>query len=277
MNGIVDGAADMGNQTIPESSPFGSQPVALQNPTYQTSTSLNPTRTQPFHPVPAPNGTNLTPFPYNTYETLSPRQPQPSTFPGVLPNQGQYHAYPGPHPPQPPMMYPQPTYANQSATLSPTHVRTDSYQGMNSFGHHVSPPPIVAPYQQMYQPPQTPMTHGAPQPPSQNLTVHFGPSITHASPTRPVLPRPSPTPHPSLIRDPVRAERLLQEVTRQTEGYTLEQLEQVYAACMDIIWRLRHEWDRTVVITETENCVRRILGEIEMMKRERHMDEGSRN
>jgi len=270
MNGIVDGTTDMVQQGILEGSTFGSQQIAFQNPAYPPSASVTPTPTQPFQPMPPSNVNNLAPPTYNNHETLSPRQLQPSTFPGMPQNQGQYHGYPGPYHPSHhgPMMYPQPTYANPSAS-----VRADSYHHINSSGHYTSPPPINAPYQQTYQPPQTPGIYAAPQPPSQNLTAHFAPSITHTSPNRPVLPRPSPTPHPSCIRDPARVERLLQEVTRQTAGYTLEQLEQVYAACMDIIWRLRHEWDRTVVIAETENCVRRILGEIEMMKMERQQDE----
>jgi hypothetical protein len=72
--------------------------------------------------------------------------------------------------------------------------------------------------------------------------------------------------------DPARVERLLQGVVQRTEGYSLEQLEQVYAVCMDIMWRFRHEWDRTAVIAETEKNVGRVLGEIEMMKREREQD-----
>jgi hypothetical protein len=68
-------------------------------------------------------------------------------------------------------------------------------------------------------------------------------------------------------------ERLLKDLTHSTEGFTLEQLEQVYAACMDVIWRQRHEWDRTVAISETEKCIRRMLNEIEMMKRERQQDQ----
>ena len=93
-----------------------------------------------------------------------------------------------------------------------------------------------------------------------NSNAHVTTPLNQGSPSRPISQRPSVTPsvthHPPLKRDPARVERLLQDITRQTEGYSLEQLEQVYAACMDIIWRLRHEWDRTVVITETEKCIR---------------------
>ena len=94
----------------------------------------------------------------------------------------------------------------------------------------------------------------------------------NVSPARLIAPRPNHSPHPPLKRDPVRTEQFLQDITRLTEGYTLEQLEQVYATSMDTIWRLRHEWDRTLVIAETEKCVTRVLKEIEMMKEERKRD-----
>ena len=41
---------------------------------------------------------------------------------------------------------------------------------------------------------------------------------------------------------------------------------------MDIMWRFRHEWDRNVVIAETEKSVSQVLSEIETMKREREED-----
>lgn len=272
-NGADEGMTGAGNQSMLDKSPFGNQQVAFQNQSYP-STSVSPTRTQPYQPMPIQNGNALAPPANVGYETLSPRQLYPSSFPGMPPNQTQYHAYPGQYPPQPtPGMYPQPTYPNQSAPLSPSHIRTDTPHGMNNFGHHTSPPPLVASYQQMHLNPQTPGQYGAPQPTSTALTPHFTPATNHTSPTRQIILRPSPTPHPSLVRDPARIERLLQNVTQRTADFTLEQLEQVYAACMDIIWRLRHEWDRTVVISETESCIWRILGEIEMMQKERQQDE----
>jgi len=272
-NGTDDTVGNVGNQVVLERSPFVNQPVPTPNQPYPSSTSLSPTRTQPYQPMPAHNGNTLAPSTNIGYETLSPRQLQPSAFPGMPQNQGQYHVYPVSHSTQTvPGIYQPSTYSNQAASFSPSHIRTDSPHGINSFGHHTSPPSAAVHYPQMHQHPQTPGPYG-PQTTSTNVIAPLGQAINHTSPTRLVVPRPSPAPHPSLIRDPARIEQLLQDVTRQTEGYSLEQLEQVYAACMDVIWRLRHEWDRTVAISETEKSVRRILGEIEVMKRERQQDE----
>ena len=94
----------------------------------------------------------------------------------------------------------------------------------------------------------------------------------HGSPSKTAQSGSTATPHPSLRKDPARVGKLLEDIARRTEGYTVEQLEQVYAACMDVIWRLRHEWDRVVVIKDTETCVSRVMNEIEMMKRERQRD-----
>jgi hypothetical protein len=124
-----------------------------------------------------------------------------------------------------------------------------------------------------YQPPHTPEpANGG----LQNLRPSLGVMITtpqnHGSPPKTAPSGPAATHHPSLRKDPARVVKLLDDMTRQTDGYTVEQLEQVYAVCMDVIWRLRHEWDRTVVIKETETCVWRVMNEIEVMKRERQKD-----
>ena len=170
-------------------------------------------------------------------------------------------------------MYPQPTYSDSTF---PPAFGSDTPQNLGGFtnlNHQMSTPQFPQPGNQFYQSPHTPgPPYGGAQPTPNHSSALVVTPQNHGSPTRTVTPRPTATPHPPLRKDPARVVKLLQDITRQTEGYTLEQLEQVYAACMDIIWRLRHEWDRTIVITETEKCAWRVMSEIEMMKRERHKD-----
>ena len=47
-------------------------------------------------------------------------------------------------------------------------------------------------------------------------------------------------------------DNLLEYLTEQTSGYSVEQLEQVYSALMDQIWKTRGEWNRTRVIGEVK-------------------------
>jgi ATPase family AAA domain-containing protein 2 len=267
---------DTGSHVIPESLPFGSQQLASQSQIFPTTTSTSPTHTQPFQPMPAANG-NLIPTPaYNAYPTHIPHQPQYNQYSEGLQGQHQYSQFPGQYPYfQAGGTQAQPPYGYQPSPLSPTSFRADNTQSTNQFTHQMSgsqPSHFAQHGNQLYQPPHTPGPYGGPQPTLTYPAAPVAPPQTRLSPTRQVLPRPSVTPHPTLNKDPARVEILLQEITRHTEGYSLEQLEQVYAACMDIIWRLRHEWDRTVVITETEKCVNRIVREIEMMQTERQRD-----
>jgi ATPase family AAA domain-containing protein 2 len=268
-NGIVE---ESGSQIVPESSPLGGREQTFEDimfPPPPPPKSISPTHTQPFQPMSAhANPAFATPT-YNTYPPPIP-QPTPSySYPPIPQTQPTFP--PQFHPPQNSgTMYPHPIYAENG--LSPTfnpHSHPTTYQMPN---HQMSPPPFnqfPRPGDHPYQPPH--VHFGGPLPKTMSPTPTPLPQ-NHVSPTRTMVPRPAITPHPLLKKDPARVERLLQDVTRQTKGYTLEQLEQVYAACMDIIWRLRHEWDRTVVIMETEKCVRQVLSEIEMMKKERERD-----
>lgn len=274
VNGNGDGSVDDSIQFVPESSPFGSQQIASESQLYPTTTrSTSPTRIQPFHSMPSQNDVapSYNSFPQSTSQPNSLAQLFP--LPAMPPAFTQRQPFPSPYPHanNTSGMYPQQTHAE--STGPPPHFRSDTGQSMGGF--HVSPsfpPQFSYPANHPYQPPHTPGQYGAPQPALANSSALVTAPLNHGSPSLPLPQRPSVTHHPSFKKDPPRVERLLLDVTRRTEGYTLEQLEQVYAACMDIIWRLRHEWDRTVVITETENCVRRVLSEIGLMEKERQQD-----
>lgn len=269
---------DPGNQFVLETSPFGSQQLPSEGSRYPTTTrSISPTRTQPYPPMPADNSLRLALPSYSSFSPPMPQlnmQPRPYVSPNLEQGHHQQH-FSGPYHPTNPGagMYSQPTYADKTF---PPAFRSDTSRNIGAFpnvNHQVSPPQFTHPGDQFYQPPHTPgPPYGVLQPTPTASSVSITAPENHGFSTKTTPLRPAVTPHPSLRKDPTRVERLLQDITRQTEGYTLEQLEQVYAACMDIIWRLRHEWDRTVVITETEKCVRRVMNEIEMMKRERQKD-----
>jgi hypothetical protein len=64
-------------------------------------------------------------------------------------------------------------------------------------------------------------------------------------------------PTPELVIDHEYVMHLHTELTQQTSGCSVAQLEQVNARLMDYIWRMRGEWNRTNVakgITETFNA-----------------------
>src|SRR5579859_3379486 len=71
-NGTDVEFASVANQPIRDKSPFENQQVALQNQFYPPSTSLSPTRTQPYQPMPVQNGNALAAPANSSYETLSP-------------------------------------------------------------------------------------------------------------------------------------------------------------------------------------------------------------
>lgn len=260
-------------QIVPESSPFGGLEPTFEDVVFAPPPppkSVSPTHTMPYQPMPAHANPGFATPNYNSYPPPVPQQMHQYTYPAMQQSNPTFS-----HPFQSPQnhltTFPQPTYAENglSTTFRSDIPQPNAYPITN---HQTSPPPFnpnLRPGEHSYQPSQSHVHFGGPQPPS---TMPAPIPQNPASPTRPVVHRPTVTPHPSLKKDPARVERLLQDITRRTDGYALEQLEQVYAACMDIIWRMRHEWDRTVVINETEKCVSQVLGEIQMMKHERDRD-----
>lgn len=268
---------DMEHQIIPESSPFGSQSIPPQPHALPEPRSVSPTKTQPYEPVPAQPYFN-TPY----YKSL-PVQPTPSLayVPAPISQLGQY-----PQPPHYPQQFPGPYQPNQGMYPQAAYAETPfthQFHALNNMSNYSSTPQQIAPPNPPHHPtvqffpPQPGQAAGQPAyGPRPSITSHIPPPpVTpqrNPSPIRNLPPRPSVTPHPPLKTDPARVERLLNELTRLTEGFTLEQLEQVYAACMDVIWRQRHEWDRTMAISEAEKCILRVLDEIRVMKKERERD-----
>lgn len=57
-------------------------------------------------------------------------------------------------------------------------------------------------------------------------------------------------------------DNLLEYLTEQTSGYSVEQLEQVYSALMDQIWKTRGEWNRVKVIGEVRAAFEEVTEDI---------------
>ncbi|KAG5363118.1 putative AAA domain-containing protein [Yarrowia sp. B02] len=73
-------------------------------------------------------------------------------------------------------------------------------------------------------------------------------AVAEVAPPVEASPSPPPSPDPPLIVNPKEAEEVVQFLASNTAELTIEELEQVYAAIIDIIWSHRASWDRNVII-----------------------------
>ena len=55
-------------------------------------------------------------------------------------------------------------------------------------------------------------------------------------------------------------------MAKQTSGFSLEQLEQVYSAVMRELWRTRGEWDRTLVLDYVSRVFSDVCTDINSMQ-----------
>lgn len=72
--------------------------------------------------------------------------------------------------------------------------------------------------------------------------------------------------------------KVRENLTIETSGFTVEQLEQVMATIMSTVWRHRNEWDRTVVAHQVEEAAREVTDDIQKMQEvmEASMNAGDR-
>lgn len=82
------------------------------------------------------------------------------------------------------------------------------------------------------------------------------------SPT-PLEATPPPPPPFVVPSDAVDALRIL--LVNGTDDLTVDQLEQLRAACFDIVWRGRSEWDRSAVIGELDELARDFVDEVKAL------------
>ena len=67
---------------------------------------------------------------------------------------------------------------------------------------------------------------------------------------------------PQLLIDQALSANLLHNVVAQTSGCSIEQLEQVYSALMNEIWRTRGEWDRGKVALQLNRVFADVMTDI---------------
>ncbi|RVD84862.1 uncharacterized protein DFL_003199 [Arthrobotrys flagrans] len=91
-----------------------------------------------------------------------------------------------------------------------------------------------------------------------------GPSPSSSAP--PIIRRPSTTDPPlQLDEDELRNFHIY--LVETSEDYTIEQLEQVNAAIMDLVWQYRADWDRNKILREAKEIVKEVVEDIEEMDR----------
>lgn len=83
-----------------------------------------------------------------------------------------------------------------------------------------------------------------------------------ATPGPPSLPRP---PDPPLLLDHNTLKAFHRDLVNKTNDFTIEQLEQVNAAIMDLIWKHRNSWDRNDIIVDAEFALKEVLEDIHEM------------
>ncbi|KAK6338117.1 hypothetical protein TWF696_001588 [Orbilia brochopaga] len=104
------------------------------------------------------------------------------------------------------------------------------------------------------------------------------PALRHARAVD--LPGPSPTssmpmpafrrqlsPDPPLQLDPEELRAFQRRLVTASAGFTIEQLEQVNAAIMDLVWRHRGNWDRNEILREGVEVLEDVLEDVSEMER----------
>ncbi|KAF2192744.1 AAA-domain-containing protein [Zopfia rhizophila CBS 207.26] len=71
---------------------------------------------------------------------------------------------------------------------------------------------------------------------------------------------------PQLILDEIQIRDLHHLLTEKTSGCSLEQLEQVNAALMDAVWKVRGEYNRNVVLHKVREAFNEIIADIQQMQ-----------
>jgi SpoVK/Ycf46/Vps4 family AAA+-type ATPase len=73
-------------------------------------------------------------------------------------------------------------------------------------------------------------------------------------------------PHEPFILDLDVVERLHEQLTLSTSGFSVEQLEQVNTSLMDYVWHMRGEWNRTVVADGLGKTYNAVLEDMQAMQ-----------
>lgn len=71
---------------------------------------------------------------------------------------------------------------------------------------------------------------------------------------------------PTLIIDHAWIEQLHNDLTNRSSGCTVEQLEQINTGLMDCVWKLRGEWNRSLVAGEVVKTFNEVMADISAMQ-----------
>lgn len=105
-------------------------------------------------------------------------------------------------------------------------------------------------------------------PPTSSAGDNNGPKTPtrESSPIAVDVSTPEPEPHGDFELSDAGVESLNKFITESTEALSIDELEQLRAACYDIIWRGRKEWDRTEMLTELTELAHEFVLEVEEAK-----------
>lgn len=169
-------------------------------------------------------------------------------------------------------------YTNEASTTQTTSYKKSSEHSSNQQANHQSPGsrhdyPDLTQYpdrvsQEQHLPDTQPDGSSQPSPNAHSNSSHsqsllkpnpplFGDALKPASNSLQSLLNDD-EPAPQMTIDLPYVEHLHKQLSLQTSGCSIEQLEQILTCLMDFVWRTRGEWDRTTVargITETFNDV----------------------
>jgi hypothetical protein len=86
---------------------------------------------------------------------------------------------------------------------------------------------------------------------------------THVDADGDVAMSPPPSPHPSLVLDPILLSALHIDLVKYSSGLSLEQLEQTHAAMMRVLWRDRTDWNRNSLAQRVKDAFNACVRDIE--------------
>jgi hypothetical protein len=101
---------------------------------------------------------------------------------------------------------------------------------------------------------------------SQLIEIPAVPEFPPSASENPVPP-PRPT-YPPFVVDASALSSLSTTLTHATASFSVEQLEQLRAACFDKVWRHRADWDRTECMREVRKVVDGLVDEVREMQEE---------
>jgi len=149
--------------------------------------------------------------------------------------------------PAPSSVFPRPNnpYSSSQSTSHPSQRSQPSQQQSPNNATHLQRAQSANSVQQNQQP----------QPINTSIVTPLAASMPRAKPD------------PPLLLEQTELASFLRTLVQRTNGFSIEQLEQVNAAIMDVIWRHRGSWDRNEILVEAEEALNDALEDIAEMEK----------